>query len=109
MNLADAYSSMADRTTLYISDTDHALEASKWLHNYARAGLYPPITVMPTIDTIAVSDIDVTLLGHGYFAEAAPVLYDIKTLLQTNAPPDSRVRTRPMRTGSGERYWSLSP
>ena len=24
LNLADAYSSMADRTTLYISDTDHA-------------------------------------------------------------------------------------
>jgi esterase/lipase superfamily enzyme len=42
-----AYSKIARRTTLYVSSRDRAVEASRWLHNYPRAGLMPPILIVP--------------------------------------------------------------
>jgi hypothetical protein len=29
----------------------------------------PPIAIVPRIDTTEVSDVDISVLGHGYFAE----------------------------------------
>jgi esterase/lipase superfamily enzyme len=40
--LSTAYAQVAARTTLYVSKRDRAVEASRWLHNFSRAGLMPP-------------------------------------------------------------------
>ncbi len=105
--LSDAYRAVAERTTLYISSRDLAVETSKWLHDFPRAGLLPPVTVAAGIDTVNVANADLTLLGHGYVAEARNVLSDIHALLRNGAPPDSRFGIRPMTTAAGEHYWMI--
>lgn len=93
--VASAYQRLAARTTLYVSSRDRALEASKWLADEPRVGYTPPIAVIAGIDTVEVTDIDLTLLGHTYYAEAEAVLYDIADLLRSGQGPAQRVRVRP--------------
>lgn len=108
-NLAQVYPTISDRTTLYISSKDLAVKASELVHDYPRAGFFPPVTRVPGIDTIIVSNIDMSVLGHGYFAEAAAVLYDMFQLLQNNAPPDRRIRLRPVPDANAPGYWEIVP
>jgi type VI secretion system ImpA family protein len=107
--LADGYPRLAERTTLYISRRDRAVVLSRWLHGYDRVGYVPPVTVVEGIDSVEVGDIDLTALGHGYFAEAAGVLYDMYHLLRHNEAPELRLRLRPMQTPEGLRYWAIGP
>jgi esterase/lipase superfamily enzyme len=88
-NKAIAYQSIADRTTLYVSRKDKALSLSSWLHKNSRTGFSPPLTLVPTIDTIDVSNTDLSLLGHGYCMEDRDVLRDMHSLLK-NEPPEER-------------------
>ncbi len=105
--LAGVYSAMAKRTTLYISSKDLALKASELLHEYPRAGFFPPITIIPGIDTIKVSGIDLTILGHSYIAEAAPVLNDMHQLLQSDRDPGDRARTQEVFTVDNRKFWEI--
>jgi hypothetical protein len=89
-----------------MSRRDRALGMSKWIQDAARAGFTPPVTVVPGIDTVEVSNVDLTLLGHGYYAEADGVLRDIFDLIHFGAPPDDRARTRPVHDAMG-RYWVI--
>jgi esterase/lipase superfamily enzyme len=106
LDLARAYRGMAARTTLYISDKDKALEASSWLHEFPRAGYAPPITVAPDIDTVHVGNVDLTVLGHGYVADARDVLHDVHDLIRYGAPPGSRMGLREQ-ISDGVRYWAI--
>jgi esterase/lipase superfamily enzyme len=105
--MCGAYGQVALRTTLYISGRDLAVEASKWLHRYPRVGLMPPVVVVPGIDTINVTNIDMSALGHGYIAGARDVLKDIYDLITQNLSPNSRFGLRPALTEQGERYWII--
>jgi esterase/lipase superfamily enzyme len=106
--LCSAYGRVSRRTTLYVSSRDRAIEASRWLHDFVRAGLLPPIMVVPGIDTINVTNVDLTTLGHGYVAGARAVLEDMHKLLVHDAPPDRRFALRRGKTDAGERYWIIS-
>jgi putative addiction module killer protein len=45
-----------------------AVEASRWLHDFPRAGLLPPVTVVPDIDTVSATNADMTTdEGHPYW------------------------------------------
>jgi len=103
--LAVAYKSVAERTTMYVCSRDRAVEASHWLHDFPRAGLVPPVLVAPGIDTVNVSNLDLSLLGHGYVAEAKDVLQDMHRLIREGTPPDARFGLRKAVTGEGETYW----
>lgn len=103
--LAKDYHKLAERTTLYISDKDKALSFSGIIHNYPRVGFFPPVIVVEGIDTIQVSKIDLTFLGHGYFADARILLEDIRDLLIHNTPPNKRDgRLEPSTDGN---YWII--
>ena len=104
--LSVAYQAVARRTTMYVCGKDRAVEASSGCSAYPRAGLTPPVLVVPGIDTINVSNLDLTLLGHGYVAEAKEVLQDINSVLRDNTPPERRFGLRPITTADG-RYWSF--
>ena len=67
---------------MYVCSKDKAVEASRWLHSYDRAGLTPPVVVVPGVDTVSVSDLDLTLLGHGYVQEAKELLADVYELIR---------------------------
>ena len=105
--LSAAYNRVARRTTLYISTRDRAIEASQWLHASPRVGLTPPVVIVPGIDTINVGNIDMTLLGHGYVAEARDVLKDIYDLIARDLPPKSRFGLRAAFSEKGEQYWII--
>lgn len=107
--LAVIYPTIAERTTLYASGRDRALRMSKYLQDSDRAGFFPPITTVDGIDTIEVSNADVTRfdLGHGVYAECDALLYDIGHLLRHSAPPSERQRLSAMSTDGGNRYWVL--
>jgi hypothetical protein len=67
----------------------------------------PPVTVVSGIDTIEVSNVNLDFLGHGYYAEAAGVLYDMAILLLNNLDPIGRPRIAPMLNQEGAAYWTL--
>jgi esterase/lipase superfamily enzyme len=104
--LAHAYHAVAERTTLYVSSKDQALASPGALYYYPRAGHTPPITVVPGIDTIEVSDVDISLLGHGYFAEARELLPDIYAQIWQGMPPP-RFGLLPIQTADGQAYWRI--
>jgi len=107
LSLADHYHRLARHTTLYVSNKDLALASSRMLRTgMDRAGLTPPVTIAPDIDTVNVTNIDVTLLGHGYVAEARDVLADMHQLIYHNTSPDERMGLRPAEEG-GQRYWII--
>ena len=67
----------------------------------------PPLFVTNGIDTINVTNADMTMLGHGYVAEARDVLVDMYSLLNTGAAPDQRFGLRPKNNEDGQRYWEI--
>jgi esterase/lipase superfamily enzyme len=108
LDLADLYPRFSERTTLYASGRDLALWASSsgGLHGHPRAGYFTPYTVADGIDTIAVPDFNVELLGHSVFAKAEALLYDIGGLMRTDLPPGKRQRIV-ARTEQGQSFWSF--
>ena len=89
--LAAAIENSADRVTLYASSHDEALAVSKKLHEFPRAGeAGKNLLVMKGIDTIDVSTVDTSLLGHSYFGDNSSVISDIRRLLMLDSPPGQR-------------------
>jgi esterase/lipase superfamily enzyme len=93
------------RTTLYMSEKDKALRSAGIIKDFPRAGFSPPPTILKGIDTIEVSGIDLTFLGHGYYAAARPFLNDLQSLLLSNLAPRRRSGLLSQKTPKGERYW----
>ncbi len=106
LDLARLYPEHAERTTLYASNADRAVHLSARLHDAPRAGYFTPYTVAPGIDTVAVPDFDVDLLGHGYFAQAEALLHDIHDLMRHNEAPASRQRIA-FTSHEGTAFWKL--
>ena len=106
LDLARLYPEHAERTTLYASNRDLPVHASARLHDAPRAGYYAPYTVAPGIDTVAVPDFDIDLLGHSYFAQAEALLHDIHDLMRHGEPPNRRQRIVPD-AHEGVSFWRL--
>jgi esterase/lipase superfamily enzyme len=106
LDLARLYPEHAERTTLYASDGDLAVHLAAKMHEAPRAGYFLPYTVVPGIDTVAVPNFDVDLLGHNYFAEAEALLYDLYDLLHHGEPPARRQRIVAV-THEGTSFWRL--
>lgn len=106
--LAVAYPQACERTTLYVSPKDKAVWLSQWLRGRDRAGYSPPQVCMDGIDTVEFAGIDLYELGHGYFAEARPVLQDIWSIVHSGKGPKDRFGLREMKTKGGDRYWCVS-
>lgn len=104
---ADSYAAVAERTTLYVSSADLAVRGSRLLHEAPRIGFAPPLAIVPGLDTIDVSHIDLTLLGHGYVAESRPVLTDIHHLITRGDAPAARPMLRPLEHAKGV-YWQFA-
>ncbi len=106
LDLARLYADHAERTTLYASDGDLPVHLSSKLHDAPRAGYYLPYTVAPGVDTVAVPDFDIDLLGHSYFAQAEALLHDIYDLMRNNQAPAQRQRIAAALDG-GATFWKL--
>ena len=105
--LAGVYETISKRTTLYCSSRDKALKASGFLYDFPRAGLVPPITIVKGIDTVEVSNVDFSRLGHGYYAAARSVLQDMHHLIFNNTDPQNRFGLSQIEAANGV-YWTFS-
>jgi esterase/lipase superfamily enzyme len=91
LQFAEAYRKIAARTTMYVSDRDHAVRASRFLHGgVPRVGLAPPIQVVNGIDTVFAGKVDESMLGHGYVAGAWQLLNDMHQMIHLDAEPTKR-------------------
>jgi len=82
---------LANLVTLYASSHDKALKASKKLHEFPRAGeAGQSLLIVKGIDTIDVSAVDSSLLGHSYFGDNTSVISDLHRLLTQGSPPNQR-------------------
>lgn len=90
-DLAPALRQAGQRVTLYASSNDLALQASKKVHGYARAGdSGDGLIVVPGIETVDASGVDQSALAHSYFVESRPVIRDILDLLRHGLPAGRR-------------------
>ena len=98
---------LARRTTLYASKNDKALRASKWFHDYPRAGQAGrSLTVLPGVDTIDVSAVDTSFTGHAYFGDNTSVVSDLFDLIKNDTPPPERFCLSP-RPPHTPRWWTF--
>jgi esterase/lipase superfamily enzyme len=106
-DLVRRFNLIATRTTLYASANDEALRLSREYQGYQRAGdVRPQIVVTPGVDSIDVSAVDTSLLGHSYYGDNTSVISDIARLLRTGLPPDRRCGIQ--RAGDAIlRYWAF--
>ena len=102
-----AYGAVCERATLYVSDRDLAVRSSRLVHGADRVGLAPPVTVVPGVDTVSVSNVDLSFLGHGYLADCRLVMIDMHQLLVSDIGPAQRAGMRPLAHAQGA-YWELA-
>jgi esterase/lipase superfamily enzyme len=82
---------LADHVTLYASSYDRALLASTRVHGYTRAGLSGEhLIVCDGLDTVDVSPIDTSLIGHSYYGDNPLMIRDLEAVIALSLPPDGR-------------------
>lgn len=108
-DLVVAFKELAERITLYASSNDLPLKASKRVHRYARAGESGlDLLIVDAVDTVDVTELDTSLLGHSYYGENRSVLADLFELIRRGSPPQDRHGIVP-KDRYGARYWLFSP
>jgi len=99
-------SNVANRLTLYASSNDKALLASKKVNGFHRAGESGEgLVVIQGVDTIDVSDIDLSILGHNYIGSSGPIIRDLRHLLLLRQGPEQRAWLRAASLPPNLRYW----
>lgn len=95
--IAPVITRTANHVTLYASANDQALLASKQVHGYARAGNSADgVVVVPGIETIDASEVDTSLLGHGYVGDCEKVLNDMHQMMHQSLRAGQRHLLQPV-------------
>lgn len=94
----------AEKTTLYASSKDVALILSKIFNRALRLGDSFRMTVLPDMDSVDVSSVDSSLLGHSYYGSNEELIHDIAELLG-GRKAEERPWLRPARTPEGGLFW----
>jgi len=109
VQIAASIQSSGKRTTLYASSNDKAIEISKQVHEYPRAGESgPDIVIVNGVDTIDASNVDTSFIGHSYFADKRTVLSDLYYVLSEGKPPSERYSLEEKTCPKGL-YWAFRP
>lgn len=109
-DIAPRIKDTADRVTLYASSNDRALIASKLVHGYPRAGESGRgIVIVDGVETVDVSNVDSSLLGHSYYGDSSSVLTDLALVLRGKKPTLDRSWLTPEQSQSrGLTFWRFS-
>jgi esterase/lipase superfamily enzyme len=106
--LAPRIRDTAERVTLYASSNDRALIASKIVHGYPRAGESGKgLVVVDGVETVDVSNVDCSLLGHSYYGDSTSVLTDLSLVLRGKKPALERSWLLPEQA-QGVTFWRFS-
>lgn len=107
--IAPRLTGLANHVTLYASQNDLALKASRAVNGYPRAGdVGANILILNGIDTIDVTQIDTSLMGHAYYGDNTTVISDIYALLKNAHRPTQREWLRDI-SSPGGMYWYFDP
>lgn len=106
-NLSSGYRSACQKSSMYVSDRDMALQGSMRYWGEPRVGLTPPVTVTSGIDTIDAGGVDLSFVGHGYYAQSRGVLLDIYALLGGQWNPSQRPQLV-SRNGPQGSWWAFT-
>ncbi|WP_158261245.1 MULTISPECIES: alpha/beta hydrolase [Pirellulaceae] len=107
--IAPSLTGLAQHVTLYASQNDVALMASRAVNGYPRAGdVGANILILNGIDTIDVTKIDTSLMGHAYYGDNTTVISDIYALMQNARMPIQRQWLRDI-SSPGGMYWYFDP
>ncbi len=97
----------SERVALYSNASDTALIASKGLHAESRAGdAWDPV-IVPGIEIVDCSRVDLSFMGHSYFGENRDVLSDLFMLVKEQRPADKRPHLERRETETGAEYWAF--
>jgi esterase/lipase superfamily enzyme len=96
---------LAQRTTLYTSNGDHALGMSEFVHQYPRAGRSHP-HARSSLSVVDIHGLDTSYLGHSYISTVDDVVDDLCAVVG-GAQPLAR-KLRPMVGGGYELDETLS-
>ena len=105
--LHKSYPEICEKTTIYVSENDRALHLCRLLHKAPRVGLAPPVAVIAGMDTVNVTKVDLSFLGHGYVASCRTVLTDIHQLFVSGLEPSDRAGVTAITDQYGS-YWELA-
>ena len=105
---APALVKVANQITLYASSDDQALIASRKVNGYPRAGdSGSNIVIVPGVETVDVSGIDLSLLGHSYYGDNESMLRDLYDVIRARLPAPQR-RSLVQRNTGPLIYWQLA-
>lgn len=106
--IAPTIAPLARRITLYASENDVALSASKTLHGaIPRAGQGGDVIfISGAVDSIEMSALGGDMLGHGYFHSEASALTDILWLFWRDTGPGNRCGIGERSSERG-RFWEF--
>lgn len=106
-DIIPAIAGISRRITVYASANDRALIASKAVHGYPRAGdSSSGLRVVPGTETIDVSSVDLSFLGHSYYGDNEAVLADINAILMQGKAVGERPWLDPG-DRDGNVYWTI--
>ena len=105
-----SFHAVSNRVTLYGSDSDWALCASRYLHGAApRAGEGGKnMVVFDGLDSIDMSIAGEDMLAHSYFSSSNSALLDVATLFWRDADPGKRYGLISEKRASGN-TWKFAP
>jgi esterase/lipase superfamily enzyme len=106
--IAPKITKTAKRVTLYTSQTDLALLASRYFNAGDRVGdSSRGVLSIPGIEVIDATEIDSSLLGHSYYGSNIQVLDDIANLFRNKALTDRKYLE--YQADATPPHWSFSP
>ena len=106
--LAPAIRASAERVTIYVSENDKALQASRHLHGGVKRfgeGL-TGVKDVEGIEIIDASRVDTSEIGHFYYGESSEVLQDLRAVLRNKGIDD---QSREIAPKLDLRMWVLKP
>lgn len=107
---APALLQVAERVTLYASSNDRALLASTRVHGHTRAGLSGDhLFVIPGLETVDVSPIDTSLIGHSYYGDNPMMIRDLVAVIHRGLPADGREWLKRNLISTDGFYWAFRP
>jgi esterase/lipase superfamily enzyme len=96
-------------TTLYVSSKDLMMRISEFWNGRPRVGgAWYTIYLNPSMDTIDVSDVDETTLGHSTIFESNRLASDIHYVLEQRVPVQDRYHLD-RQSIQGGIYWKMRP
>lgn len=109
-DIAPNIKKLASRVSLYASSKDAAMTVSRNYNNGRRAGdSVPEIITSEGIDSIDVSRVDTSFVGHSYYGSNNSIISDIRLVLSKKKPEERKFLDLKNIGTSKRKYWFFNP